>query len=372
LNSPRHGSPSQPIRTSLSSNSAKRPMVADLPSEGSAPGPIPRYPIVQKIGTGEMGPVYLAADNKKNRRVALKLFSTQEKEKQPERLKRFKREARYGRRLRDENVAALYGVGRQGDIHYVAMEFVDGVKLDDYVKERGHLNNLQALEFIMQATRAIQHLYSNGIVHRDIKPSNFIVTKEGGKDRTKLIDFGVTHRGISGRIDYISPEQARDSSILDTRSNVYSLGCIWYHMLAGQAPFAQGRASERLQKHIEAEPQPIGQINPDVTVGCVRILSRMLAKDPLQRYADLAQLLADLRKESAVWKLTDPTISHPPAGGGGAAPAGYHHRSIRMRKGRRHFTSLEHEEKKDLSPLFPRRKKKSLSMLIEWLKGLFD
>jgi serine/threonine-protein kinase len=350
-------------------------MVADFPSEDVTPGPIPGYRILQKIGTGGLGDVYLAIDHKKERKVALKVFSFNETLKQPEMLVRFKAELRSGRRVKDENVARLYHFGRQGDICYLAMEFVDGVKLDDYVKERGRLSNAQAIEFMVQATRAIQHLYHSGIIHRDIKPSNFLVTRQDGKDRTKLIDLGVRERPVTtGSIDYMSPEHIRDGSVPDCRSNIYSLGCMWYHLLAGHAPFDEGTTSERLKKHLEEDPKPIAGINPDVALGAARILSRMLAKDPEERYSDLSALLGDLRKEFSVWQLADPAVPVAPAEKVGHQSAGVVGRSIRLRKGRRHFTSLEHEKKRASSPLFNRRPKRKLPFLImaccRWLKRL--
>jgi serine/threonine protein kinase len=194
-------------------------------------------------------------------------------------------------------------------------------------------------------------------------------------DRTKLIDLGMTQRSMSpDRIGYMSPEQVRDRSALDTRSNIYSLGCLWYHMLAGRAPFDHGTTIERLQKHMEEDPRPISEINPDVTVGCLHILSRMLAKDPLHRYPALSDLLADLRKEFSVWQLTDPTLSARPAGDAGRASLGFVGRFIRLHLGRRQFISLEDERTKASSPLFERRQKKNLPSAIsacyQWLRRL--
>src|SRR5262249_18514126 len=158
----------------------------------------------------------------------------------------------------------------------------------EYVKERKRLTNQQALDFIIQATRAINHLHKHGIIHRDIKPSNFLVTKQDGKERIKLIDLGLARRtpegepGITqpgttlGTVDYISPEQVRDSTAVDIRSDIYSLGCTWYHLLAGHAPFAEGTVTERIYKHMEVEPTPIRQINPDASEACWQILARML------------------------------------------------------------------------------------------------
>src|SRR5204862_4101443 len=135
--------------------------------------------------------------------------------------------------LNHDNVVSFYRFGKHHGIYYVAMEFVDGINLEDYVKERKRLSNQQALDFMIQSTRAINHLHKHGIIHRDIKPSNFIVTQQDGKDQIKLIDLGLARRtpegepGITqpgttlGTVDYISPEQVRDSTAVDIRSDIY-------------------------------------------------------------------------------------------------------------------------------------------------------
>jgi eukaryotic-like serine/threonine-protein kinase len=346
-------------------------MASDLPAKGSRPLQIGRYQVVERIATGGMGAVYLAADTKRNRKVALKVVSTDQAENRPDILQRFRAESRYGRRLNHENVVSFYRFGKHHGIYYLAMEFVDGINLEDYVKERKRLSNQQALDFMIQATRAINHLHKHGIIHRDIKPSNFIVTQQDGKERIKLIDLGLARRtpegepGLTqpgttlGTVDYISPEQVRDSTAVDIRSDIYSLGCTWYHLLTGHAPFAEGTVTERIYKHMEVEPTPIRQINPDATEACWMILSRMLAKDPFHRYGGPAQLLRDLKKEFSVAHVADSRILDRL--GDDAAPE-LEGQARRLSKGRRQFIDLEDEESDATSALFGRRKKKRKSI----------
>jgi serine/threonine-protein kinase len=152
----------------------------------------------------------------------------------------------------------------------------------------------------------MQHAYLQGIVHRDIKPSNFLVTRKNDRLVVKMTDLGlsreakpeetrVTKDGTTvGTIDYMAPEQARDSSRADTRSDIYSLGCTLYHMLAGQPPFSKGGLTERLYAHIQDEPPDIQQFNPHVSEGLMAVLRRMLAKQPADRYQTPAELVKEL------------------------------------------------------------------------------
>src|SRR5262249_20049549 len=150
---------------------------------------------LQKIGMGLLGNVYLAIDVSRNRRIAFKIFSRREAREEPQMLERFSAERRYGRRLNHKNVARFYRFGSRPDILYVAMEFVDGITLENYVKERGQLNNRQALDFVTQAARAIDHVHKHGVVPRCILPSNFMVTAKEQQENLKLIDLGlIQHR----------------------------------------------------------------------------------------------------------------------------------------------------------------------------------
>src|SRR5262249_36278209 len=151
-------------------------------------------------------------------------------------------------------------------------------------------------QILIQATRALAHAHEQGIIHRDIKPSNLMITQKEGRLLVKLTDLGlareandeefrITRDGSTvGTIDYMPPEQARDSASADIRSDIYSLGCTFFHMLAGNCPFPQGSLTERIYKHIEAEVPDIRGINPEVPPGLAAVLKRMLEKKPEQRY----------------------------------------------------------------------------------------
>jgi eukaryotic-like serine/threonine-protein kinase len=280
---------------------------------GSDPSPnVPRravrigkYQVISHIATGGMGAVYKARDVELRRDVALKILSPEMAAK-PGLLERFRREARHAARLRHENIVAIYEYGETGDTHFLALEYVDGVDLREYIERKGKLDPEEARIITLQATRALVHAHAQGIIHRDIKPSNFLVARPEGGILVKLTDLGlareagdedfrVTRAGTTvGTIDYIAPEQARDSALADIRSDLYSLGCTLYHMLAGQAPFAEGGLTERLYKHIEAEPPDVLQFNPGVPPGLSYILYKLLAKKPEERYQTPAELLHDL------------------------------------------------------------------------------
>ena len=158
----------------------------------------------------------------------------------------------------------------------------------------------------MQACRGIDHAYQQGVIHRDIKPSNFLLTRQGGRMVVKLTDLGlareanneefrVTRAGTTiGTLDYMSPEQARDSGMADTRSDLYSLGCTWYHLLAGHAPFPRGGLGERLHRILHEEPADVRQFNPRVSGTMASVVHRLMAKRPAERYQTPADLLSDL------------------------------------------------------------------------------
>ena len=261
-----------------------------------------KYEIVAPIARGGMGTVYEAKDVESGRRVALKVDATGDERKHA----RFQREALYAARLGHENIVAVYDFGEADGHWYLAMEFVEGKNLHEFIKARGQLLPEEARRITIQACLALHHAHSQGIVHRDVKPSNFLVARKDGRFIIKLTDLGlsrsevdegrrVTRTGTTvGTVDYMAPEQAANCGRADERSDIYSLGCTLYHMLAGHPPFARGNARERMRRHVQEGPPDILQLNPNVPVALAAVLSRMLAKAREKRYQSALAVLKDL------------------------------------------------------------------------------
>jgi serine/threonine-protein kinase len=278
-----------------------------------------KYEILAHIATGGMGAVYKARDSELGREVALKVLPPSMASKGTM-LERFKREAINAARLRHENIVTLYDWGKVKETYYLALEFVDGIDLGEHINRKGRLDPQEAKLIIIQAARALEHAYQNGLVHRDIKPSNFLIAQSSSGMLIKLTDMGlsrstddedfrVTKAGTTvGTVDYMSPEQARDSGAADIRSDLYSLGCTAFHMLAGQAPFPEGSLTERLYKHCESAPPNLLEINPKVPPPLWGVLERLLAKRPEDRYATPQELIDDLLQ------LDSGTVAPIPAG----------------------------------------------------------
>ena len=252
-----------------------------------------------------MGSVYKAMDTKLGRQVAIKVLLA-EWAAMPMMVERFHREAKAAANFAHENIVTLLDDGEEKGVHYLVMEFVEGVDLEFYIVKKGRVAPEDARRILVQAGRALDHAYRHGVVHRDIKPSNFLLTKKDGKLLVKLADMGLARRvdqnefrvtkdGTTvGTIDYISPEQAHDPGQADTRSDIYSLGCTFFHMLAGEAPFSKGSLPERLMAHLQSPPPDICQLNPGVPETFAYILGKMLAKNPDDRYQTPKELLKDL------------------------------------------------------------------------------
>lgn len=265
-----------------------------------------KYQVVHHIATGGMGAVYRATDVETGRDVALKILSP-EMASRTGVIERFRREAASAAKLNHENIVKLYEWGEVNGLYFLALEFVDGLDLQEYVARKGKLRAEVARTMILQAAQALAHVHEQGLVHRDIKPSNFLVMRRDRRPLVKLIDLGLAREidteqfritranHTLGTIDYMAPEQARDSGLADIRSDIYSLGCTLYHMLAGNPPFNEGGLAERLYQHAEVEPPDIRTINPDVTPGLARVLGKMLAKKPVQRYQNPQELIQDLQ-----------------------------------------------------------------------------
>jgi tRNA A-37 threonylcarbamoyl transferase component Bud32/tetratricopeptide (TPR) repeat protein len=235
----------------------------------------------------------------------LKVLST-ESANQPNRLERFRREAKQCARLRHENIVTLYEFGEADSVLYMAMELVDGIDVEELLRLHGPLDAEDARTIIAQIASALDHAHRMGVVHRDVKPSNILITMQHGRCIAKLVDLGLARGGIEetsritsdgstvGTVDYMSPEQARDSASADTRSDIYSLGCTIYQMLSGSPPFAEGAIVERLLKHVKTKPADLRLLQVDVPDDLWAICKKMLEKQPAERYQTPAELLIDL------------------------------------------------------------------------------
>jgi serine/threonine-protein kinase len=302
---------------------------------------IGRYQVVAHLATGGMGAVYRAVDLETGRPIALKILAP-ELAGNPVMLARFRREAEHATRVHHDNIVHLYEWGEDKGVYFLALEFIEGIDLQDYIKEQGRLDFDLALAIIIQAARALAHLHQLGIVHRDIKPSNFLLSHVDGRPVVKLIDLGLARDANDesfrltraahtlGTVDYMSPEQARDSGRADIRSDLYSLGCTWFHLLAGEPPFPHGSMMERLHAHDKDPPPDVREVNPGVTPWGYRVLTRLLAKDPADRYPMPAALLWELEAgERAAHEtghvlsgLTDPAGGRPAWTGWGGEEQG--------------------------------------------------
>jgi serine/threonine protein kinase/Tol biopolymer transport system component len=270
------------------------------PTGGMTGRVISHYRILGPLGGGGMGVVYKAQDLSLERVVALK-FLPPELSRDPDAKTRFLQEARAASTLDHPNICTIHEVGEtdEGQL-YLAMACYDGETLKQRL-QRGPLPIDEALEAAQQIARGLVKAHRSGIVHRDIKPANLMITAD---EIVKILDFGIaklagaaglTRIGSSlGTPGYMSPEQARGEEV-DHRTDVWSLGAVLYEMVTGRRPFRGGDDQAVLYALFNQEPDPVEQLRPDAPPELVRIIGRMLAKDPDRRYLTAAEALADLR-----------------------------------------------------------------------------
>ena len=266
-----------------------------------------RYTIIKKLGQGGMGTVFLATDTQLRRQIALKVLA-KEKAENPTLVKRFKAEAQAAAALKHDNIVAIHDAGEADGYLYIALEFVDGTDAHSVVAKRGPMPAKRAMDVIRQTTLALQHAHEQKIVHRDIKPSNLLIAKNG---LVKLADMGlarsvdetvetnITRAGTTvGTVDYMSPEQAKNSKAADIRSDLYSLGATWFHLLTGHPPFPEGSMLNKLNAHSGAPRPDVRDENDSVTENISVMIKRLLAVKPEDRYQTPADLLEDLDNEN--------------------------------------------------------------------------
>ncbi len=271
--------------------------------------PIGRYRIIREIGRGTMGIVYEAFDPVLERGVALKTVRLEPGPQQGLEFKeRFQREAKSAARLNHPNIVTIHDAGEEGGVAYIAMEFLEGRSLRNLMDE-GRLTTEDAVSYAIQIAEGLDYAHRFGVIHRDIKPDNIIVSAHG---RAKITDFGIaqlplgnlTQTGaLMGTPKYMSPEQIRGER-LDGRSDIFSLGVILYEMLSGKPPFTGDSLTSTMYKILQESPgDPLGDSCP---AGLRQILARSLAKDKDRRYAEGADMAAELRRHESI--VPDPAL----------------------------------------------------------------
>ena len=259
--------------------------------------------IIKLLGKGGMGSVYLGRQVDLGRFVAVKVLSKNLIQEEGF-LRRFKREARSVASLSHPHIVQVYQYGEEEGIHFIVMEYVEGDTLGAKISGGKTLPESEGIRLVKQAAIGIQEAQKKNIVHRDIKPDNIILDKMGD---VKVTDFGLA-KNLSGGADqslvtkqiigtpaYISPEQIKGSDV-DPRSDLYSLGATFYHLLVGKPPFTAKNPFELLEKHLKEKPVPPKEVRPELSEGVSQVILKCLAKDPKRRYQSCAELIEDLEQ----------------------------------------------------------------------------
>jgi eukaryotic-like serine/threonine-protein kinase len=261
------------------------------------------FRVLRRLGQGGMGQVYLAEQVSLKRKVALKILRP-DLAGNPTNLQRFKFEAEAVARATHANIVQVYFVGEADGVPYMALEYVEGKNLREYLAKKGPPDLLLALSIMRQVASALQRAGELGMVHRDVKPENILLTRKG---EVKVADFGLsrclagdgpalnlTQSGVTmGTPLYMSPEQVEGKPV-DPRSDVYAFGVTCYHMLAGQPPFRGENAFEVALQHVRDEPAPLAALRPDLPPALCAVVHKMMAKAPEARYQTGRELLRDV------------------------------------------------------------------------------
>ncbi|MFZ5643300.1 MAG: Stk1 family PASTA domain-containing Ser/Thr kinase [Bacillota bacterium] len=254
-----------------------------------------RYEILEQLGGGGMAIVYKGRDTILNRLVTIKLLRP-EYTSDDDFVRRFRREAQSVAILSNPNIVSIYDVGKEDNMHYLVMEYVDGEDLRSIIKREGLLDPVSAVKIARQICDALEHAHENNIVHRDVKSHNIIITRSG---RAKLTDFGIAREAsaatvttsdtIVGSVHYLSPEQAR-GDLPDKRSDIYSLGVVLYEMLSGSLPFTGDSPISIALKHIQNNPDPLVRRNPSIPQSLEWVVMKALNKEPEKRFQSAREM----------------------------------------------------------------------------------
>ncbi len=257
-----------------------------------------RYEILEKIGAGGMADVYKAKCHKLNRFVAIKVLKD-EFASNKSFVSKFRAEAQAAAGLMHPNIVNVYDVGDENGLYYFVMELVEGITLKRYIEKKIRLSVKEAVSIAIQVSMGIESAHNNGIIHRDIKPQNIIISKEG---KVKVADFGIARAASSdtqtshamGSVHYTSPEQAR-GGYSDTKSDIYSIGITLFEMVTGRVPFDGETTVAIAIKHIQEEmPSPRIYV-PEIPISVEQIIMKCTQKNPDRRYANVSELMQDLK-----------------------------------------------------------------------------
>ncbi len=363
-NEPRNRRPERGRDEVGSFGSPLTPVEGDFPGQASALNPtldatqaaleqlrpgqqLGQYQILEQLGAGGMGLVFKAVHSAMQRTVALKIIAP-ELTQDPQTRARFQREVRSAARLNHPNVVVAHDAAEASGLWFLVMEYVPGTDAAHLFQRYGRPPIELACEIVRQAALGLQHAHELGMVHRDIKPANLMVTTASrgsnaviGTTPTgwpnpplvKILDFGLARLAISdpnkqlsgadvltreravfGTPEYMAPEQAKDSRLADIRSDIYSLGCTLYALLAGRPPFLSRSPSEVLAMHLTQPPEPVSKFLPEVPFGLEQVIDRMLAKKPEDRYATPIEVAKALEQaaHSQAPSPTKPTTEPQP------------------------------------------------------------
>lgn len=262
------------------------------------------FRLLRRLGAGGMAQVYLAEQTSLKRNVAIKVMRSDFDSDETHR-KRFEHEARAAAGLNHPNIVQVFAVGEEENIQYIAQEYVQGANLRQYLQKKKPPNTQIALHLMKQVSSALHAAHQAGIVHRDIKPENIMVTR---RMVAKVTDFGLAQLTLGGeRVNltqmgvtmgtplYMSPEQVNGAAV-DARSDLYSMGVTFYHLLSGNPPFRAATAFALAYKHLNEDAPPLHELRPDLPPSLIKVVHRLMQKDPAERFPDARAVLSELKR----------------------------------------------------------------------------
>src|SRR5215204_2803977 len=303
-------------------------MMADTTADPHLGRVVAGYQIHERIGRGGMGLVYRAEHINLRRRAAIKIIAPELAESSGFR-ERFNREARIAAALQHPNIVTVYDAGEEDGLLYLAMQYIEGSDLSAVLRTQGRLRPYRAIDVCRQVASALDAAHGQGLIHRDVKPANVLI--EG---RTAfLTDFGLTKRmdgthteltragDVVGTIHYVAPEQIEGNQV-SARSDVYSLGCLLYHCLAGQVPFARETDVAVIYAHLSEEPTKLVDVRPDLPEGLDAVVAKAMDKSPDRRFPSCGDMISAARAVlDAAGPLGDTTPPRHSTGVGAAIKA---------------------------------------------------